>query len=152
MPATVVSPITFISTGPLTRVCETAEADPTKCTTPGWFPPDAHTPDDGVLVVWLLATFPTDVAWGALPGHGAWINQHRARVYSGPPIDSCPDGTGSEVEANVLIATKALAATHGHPGSRLAMTACLGPNASRAERDAVIAMLRSLHIRTGYYF
>jgi hypothetical protein len=63
-----------------------------------------------------------------------------------------PDGAATEVEANVLIATKAFAATHGHPGSRLAMTACLGPHASLEDRRAVMAMLFSLHIRTRFYF
>jgi hypothetical protein len=152
MPATVVSPITFFSSAPFTRACANNDAAASKCTTPGWFPPDAHTPADGVLILWLAATFPSNVGWASLPGQNTRINGHRARVYSGPPIDFCPDGATTEVEANVLIATKPLGTTHQYPGSRLAMTACLGPHISPADRAAVMTMLHSLHIRTRYWF
>lgn len=152
MPATVISPLVFLSATPFTEECAGRNADSSRCTTADWFPPDAHTPADGALILWLAATFPTNVAWTALPGRNTRINGHRARVYSGAPINSCPDGTATEVEANILIATKPLGAAHLYPGSRLAMTACLGPNISATDRAAVTTMLHSLHIRTRAWF
>ena len=152
VPATVISPLVFLSADPFTEVCASPKADSSRCTTAGWFPPDAHTPADGVLILWLAATFPTNGAWTALPGRNTRINGHRARVYSGAPIDSCPDGTTTEVEANILIATKPLGTAHFYPGSRLAMTACLGPKITSTDRAAVTTMLHSLHIRTRAWF
>jgi hypothetical protein len=152
--ATVVAPIAFLSRAPFTRVCADANADADKCTTPGWFPPDTRTPAAGVLVLWLAATFPSNAGWHALPGQRTLIYHHRARVYSGPPIDACPDGTATEVEANVLIATHGYGPPkhRSYPGSRLAMTACLGPKVSSRDCTAVTTMLHSLHIKTHYWF
>lgn len=147
MPATFVSPIVFMSSTPVTDKCAGAGADPSLCTTSGWFPPDARTPTDGVLILWLETWFPSNLGWQSLPGRNTSINGYRARVYSGSPITSCPDGADHEISANVLVPTEPVS---GHRatirGDRYGMVACLGHDATAADRDAVTAMLNSLRI------
>jgi hypothetical protein len=105
-------------------------------------------------VLWLSTSYPSNAGWTALPGRPRRINHHAARVYSGPAIGGCPVGTSREVEANVLIATRPVGPPQHrfYPGSRIAMTACLGPRASPAVRAAVLTMMNSLRIRAGYWF
>ena len=150
-PATVVFPTVFLSSLPLTSRCATRHPSPAFCTTHNWFPPDVRTPPAGVLVLWLNLQFPTD-SLDVLPGQPTRIHHHAARVDSGAGTGLCPDGTASEIDAYVRIATTPYGPTHYLPGGRIDMRACLGPHASIADRAAVTAMLRSLHIRAGYWY
>jgi hypothetical protein len=77
MPATVVFPVVFLSTSRFTGVCSAGHANPAARTTPNWFPPDARTPADGVLVLWTHVEIPSDVL-NTLDGRPVRINGHLA--------------------------------------------------------------------------
>jgi hypothetical protein len=140
-PATVYFPLVFFSTRKLGGPC-TARRPPASCTSQNWFPPHWTTPNDGVLVLWSHAEFPTSGSGiPDLPGRRVVIDHRPARIQSGAAT-SCPPGAATEIKAYVR------AHAHSYPGERFDMTACLGPHVSRADRAAVQRMLRSLHIRS----
>jgi hypothetical protein len=139
-PATVYFPLVFFSTQKLSGPC-TVRRPPAGCTSQDWFPPDWTTPDDGVLVLWSHAEFPTSGSGiPNLPGRRVVIDHRRALLQTGAAT-SCPAGAATEIDAYVR------ARVRGYSGERFDLTACLGAHVSPADRAAVQRMVRSLRVR-----
>jgi hypothetical protein len=151
VPSTLASPIVFYSSSPLVTRC----SNPTEhvCTTSDWFPGDVTTPANGVLVSWVDDEMPTDTEWPGLPGRVTRIHHHIAKVSTGRSNGGCPAGAAHEVAAYVRIPTKPITVgkQREYSGSWLAMTACLGPHASPADRHAVSKMLHSVRIHPRHW-
>ena len=142
--ATVYFPIMFLGTEPFTGECGSTARTNYRCTTQNWFPPGSKTPKGGVIVKWGHSLFPggTPDRLTFAPGHKLVIDHRPAKLYAGPPTKaSCPAGVHTQIVATVRTST-----SRSRGGDLYDMTACLGPNVSAADTQAVYAMLSSLRI------
>jgi hypothetical protein len=142
LPATVVFPIVFLTDGKLQGPCVTGRRNNPACTGQAWFARGWKTPSHGVLLDWLATSFPTPPSdkhfLAYIHARKITLDHRPAKITKGP-VDSCPTGTATEIDAYIQRARS------GYPGARLDMQACLGPHAPSTTRRAVMRMLNSLH-------
>jgi hypothetical protein len=141
LPATVVFPILFLSSRPLPPECPVGGRGRKACETQNWFAPGWRTPRDGVLVMWLESEIPSTTDFHIFGGRRIHVDHHAAKIRTTVP-SACAPGAAREADATV----RAWGATHSY--ELLDMTACFGPDAPRVDRSAVMAMLRSLRVRS----